>query len=164
MVFQTVYEITQEAFTDWIYDAISLALFLILAFTIFIFLKRLGKENIAKYTKIIIFPLFMFLIFGIIWNVFAYKQYINLKNVYLNNEIQIVEGFVTNVHLQYGRINKQNFQVGQEHFEISENIYTGGFDKTVQNGGPIVQGLYVRLYYYTQFDKSKVICRVDIRK
>jgi hypothetical protein len=165
MDFIVVYDITHAAFTGWIFHATSLVLFCIIAFAVFLFLKFYFYESVAEYLHFLIFPFIWIIALGILWDISIYKTYLDVKNNYINNiSIKIVEGYVVDVNLQYGRINKQSFQIGKERFEISENIYTGGFDKTVQNGGPIIQGLYVKLYYYEKADMSKVICRVEILK
>jgi len=164
MDFYVVYDISQAVFSEWMFDVTSAILIIIIVFAVFLFLKKFYNNLVLEYLRFLIIPFIILIVLGIIWNIFTYKTYLNVKNKYKNNDsIKIVEGYVANVHLQYGRMNKQFFQVGKESFEISENIYTGGFDKTVQKGGPIKEGLYVRINYIEQPNNMKIICKVEIR-
>ena len=165
MDFKVIYDITQSSFTEWLFDATNLIIFVIIFFAVYLFFKRYQNETISKLFKFFIVPVIMIILFGIVRNFFAYQIYLNAKNTYINNSnIKTTEGYVTNVHLYSGRMRTQYFQIGKENFEIIDNMYNGGFNKVIQNGGPITQGLYVRLHYYEKFDKSKVICKVEIRE
>ena len=124
MDFYVVYDISQAVFSEWMFDVTSAILIIIIVFAVFLFLKKFYNNLVLEYLRFLIIPFIILIVLGIIWNIFTYKTYLNVKNKYKNNDsIKIVEGYVANVHLQYGRMNKQFFQVGKESFEISENIY-----------------------------------------
>jgi hypothetical protein len=76
-------------------------------------------------------------------------NYFKLRKYYINKEYHIVEGIVENFDpMPYTGHKSESFTVDGIKFEYSDNeIDTGAFRKTKSHGGPIDEGLYVKIYY-----------------
>lgn len=72
-----------------------------------------------------------------------------------------VEGQVRNVRISYGKHDMQYFSVNGINFKITENTVSGGFNRTILNGGPLRENVYVRLSYIESYG-DKIILRVEI--
>ena len=79
-------------------------------------------------------------------------ELIKLKEMYLNNNYEIVEGIVSNFDPKpLGGHKLESFEVNGIKFSYSDSHSTAGyrpvFSKTRAHGGPIYEGRYVKIYY-----------------
>jgi hypothetical protein len=108
------------------------------------------------------FPRF-FLGFAIFWtstSFFAtFTDYRTAVGAMQKNEAQIVEGPVTNfLPMPYSGHRNESFVVQGIKFEYSDYGITAGFNNTVSHGGPIREGLVVRIWHL-----GGEILRLDIK-
>ena len=76
-----------------------------------------------------------------------------------HNRAKIVEGPVTSFHpMPYSGHDYESFVVNGVGFKYSEAV-TSGFNNTASHGGPIHEGLMVRIWHY----KGKIL-RLDIKE
>ncbi len=163
-MFTTIYNINHASYEGWTFDFVSISILLIVGIILTIIAKKIYKTKTITIIKFTV-PIFVIILpIIIVTNLFKYYDFKKLKNAFNKNETIIVEGYVRNVKLEHGRIEKQYFSVNNVDFIISDNIYTGGFNKTIQNGGPIREGLYVRINYYRKCCYENIIVRLEIRK
>jgi hypothetical protein len=109
----------------------------------------------------------VFLVFSLGWTVAAFADAHNrnrrISNALEGGRSQIVEGFVTNYvpmpesgHSPTGPA-RESFTVGGASFSYTDFSLTGGFRNTASHGGPIREGLYVRVTYI-----GKMILRLEV--
>jgi hypothetical protein len=105
-----------------------------------------------------------FLAFAVVWtlSIFGttFSQYLTAKNALNDGRYDVVEGRITDFipmpdtghskEYVLGRSccsSKESFIVGGQRFSYSDFIVTSGFHNTASHGGPIREGLYVRVSY-----------------
>lgn len=107
------------------------------------------------------FAWFYFL-FAIAWTLFAgtavLSDAINAKTAMQHHDCQMVEGQVENFHpMPASGHDTERFSVNGVEFSYSDYIVTAGFNNTSSHGGPIREGLPVRICY-----RDGEILRLDI--
>ena len=105
-----------------------------------------------------------FLIFAVTWTVGSfvatYGEYNAAATALRNRGYQVVEGRVTNfVPMPFTGHAQESFVVDGVRFCYSDYIVTSGFHNTASHGGPIHQGLYVRVTYL-----GNLILRLEVAK
>jgi len=85
---------------------------------------------------------------------------------FTNGTGQVAEGRVTDfVHQEReadGRYAPESFKVQDIAFVYTHNIITGGFNKTALRGGPIREGLKVRVHFLPMAPSGNVITRIEV--
>ena len=94
----------------------------------------------------------LFLGFAIFWTSIAFvgtfTGFLKGRDALLSGQAEYVEGVVQNfVPMPYQGHATESFTVKGIRFAYSDYIVTSGFNNTVSHGGPIRQGLYVRIWY-----------------
>ena len=119
---------------------------------------NMGAENDAGFDAVSIarqsrknFSWFFF-VFAILWTLVSflgtYVQYMTATNALRAGRYSIVEGPVTHfVPMPYSGHSEESFVVGGQKFSYSDYIVTAGFHNTASHGGPIHEGLQVRVTY-----------------
>lgn len=90
--------------------------------------------------------------FACLWSglVFSstFREYTALRSAYRHSQFSIVEGRVTNFHpMPYQGHQDECFSVQSETFCYSDYVVTAGFSNSASHGGPIREGLPVRVFY-----------------
>ncbi|WP_350225836.1 hypothetical protein [Vibrio parahaemolyticus] len=85
---------------------------------------------------------------GLIGSYGIIRDYNELTNQYTYGNIEVVTGLVRGVTLQKKNGDKESFVVGNQKFSYSHNEASSTFNKTRKVGGPIVEGLPVRITHY----------------
>lgn len=106
---------------------------------------------------------YFMVVFACIWSVFAfsktYGEYAGLRSDYRKGRFLVVEGNVTNFHpMPYEGHQEECFSVQTETFCYSDYVITGGFNNTASHGGPLREGLPVRVSYI-----GNAIVRLEVR-
>ena len=105
--------------------------------------------------------------FAIIFTLMSFTSYTDsnrAKSASLNNCCKTVEGPVENYQL-YDAAESEKFEVEGVSFNYSDFSRTGGFDTTATKGGPISEGLNVRICYISPTSKrSNIIVRLELKK
>jgi hypothetical protein len=102
--------------------------------------------------------------FGLTLSIFVltvmYLDFRNLRNAYLGGDYIVVEGPVVHFRPMGERGDeKESFSVGSASFEYSPNYLTPGFNQPAYRGGPIREGLWVRVTHH-----HGVILKLEIKK
>ncbi|HTV49017.1 MAG TPA: hypothetical protein VMG59_11300 [Phycisphaerae bacterium] len=155
MPYVTFFEITQKPY-QWWFPAFGLIFVLI--GTILVWNGRRKKTETTKklvgYFILLFASLWVFCAFVLTF--FEYRQCIN---AYRNGNYAVVEGRVENFHpMPYEGHSDETFTVGNESFSYSDYDIQPGFNQAASHGGPIRDGLQVRIAYY-----DGQILRLEIR-
>lgn len=144
MDYQIVFDVAQGGFTKWPF-AVSGIPFVVLGIGLVYFRHRLPSRT-SKF-----FP-FAFLGFAIVWTLFAFLitagGYSKLATALREGRCEVTEGVVSAFHpMPYGGHEMEWFEVNDKRFEYSDFVVTAGFNNTASHGGPIYEGLQVRIHH-----------------
>jgi len=94
----------------------------------------------------------LFLGFALFWTAIAFlgtfSGFLKGREALLSGQAEYVEGVVQDfVPMPYQGHATESFTVKGIRFAYSDYIVTSGFNNTASHGGPIRQGLYVRIWY-----------------
>ncbi len=113
-----------------------------------------GRLPGAKSKQAEPFPGFfvVMLTFALIWTGIAswlvFGNYFQARNTYLNGEFMVVEGRVEHFQpMPWAGHAMERFEVDGVLFEYSDYVVTPGFNNTSSHGGPMREGLPVRIAY-----------------
>lgn len=107
---------------------------------------------------------YFFLGFSVLWTtlVFSitYNQYRLAKNAAIEHDFEVVEGLVRDFKpMPSSGHSMERFCVEEACFEYSDYVVTSGFNNTASHGGPIRDGLPVRVSYI-----GNTIIRLEVAK
>jgi hypothetical protein len=106
----------------------------------------------------------IFLSFAVFWTLLSftttYGEYLTTIFALRGGRCAVVEGRVTEfVPMPYSGHSEESFTVGGHRFAYSDYVVTTGFHNTSSHGGPIHEGLYVRITYL-----GNLIVRLEVRE
>jgi hypothetical protein len=164
MHFETVFDVAQAGYRHWWFPAGGLILVAVGAF--FVFLPR---------HTAILFPSglqgqwrrwfgWSYLIFSVVWTVVALVStlggYIDARRALASGKASVVEGVVTDFRpMPRAGHAHESFVVGGQRFFYSDYSVTAGFNNTRSHGGPIDNGVYVRITH-----RGNTILRLEIAR
>lgn len=101
--------------------------------------------------------------FACLWSGLAFAtmlpEYLNLRSAYRQGHFSITEGFVTNFRpMPYEGHQSECFSVQSETFCYSDYVVSAGFNNSASHGGPIRDGVPIRVSYI-----GNTIVRLEIR-
>ena len=151
MSYAVVYDASQGG-PDLVFPAIGV-LFVVISSVIYRYRDRMpdhwrgprtaiGRKRFAA----------VFLGFAVIWTVLATTVTLVTwrrdRRAVASGALPVVEGPVEDFHpMPYGGHDTERFRVGDVHFAYSDYVYGQGFNHTSSHGGPIHEGLHVRIHY-----------------
>lgn len=146
MEYRTVFDLTSAGYSTWWFPAFGLV-FVLIGVILVRFRHALPTRNPIVMRRA--FPWF-FLGFAVIWTLGAltgtYGEYRGLSGAIRSGNVQIVEGKVSEfVPMPYGGHSDERFCVARQCFAYSDYGVTSGFNNTASHGGPIREGLPVRI-------------------
>ncbi|HUJ93569.1 MAG TPA: hypothetical protein VLW46_01240 [Candidatus Bathyarchaeia archaeon] len=160
MPYVTVFEITQKPY-EWWWPAFGL-IFIVIGVVVIKFGPKLdlNKRTFAIPPKLIGWG---FVVFASCWTSIAfastYSSYRRLLQTYRTGRYLVVEGIVQDFHpMPYEGHQNECFSVQREWFCYSDYAVQAGFNQSASHGGPIRQGLPVRIAYY-----DGEILRLEVR-
>lgn len=164
MHFVTVFDLSQSGFKDWTFSAFGLIFIVAGALLVFapnVMLRLMPKGPQGRGRRI--FSWFFFC-FAICWTALAFGQtylsYVTLRRDLAAGNYGTVEGAVEHFHpMPYTGHAMESFDVKGVHFEYSDYVETAAFNQTASHGGPIHEGVYVRIDYV-----GNAIIRLEIRQ
>ncbi len=164
MAYEMYYDAALYGFTAWTSVLITLPF---VAAVIFLFSKPTSYWGAPKVSAKLIngfryFYLCMTLFFLITSLSETYSNYLLYKNYVENNEFQVVEGVVTNFQPYVERRSPEEFCVNDVCFKFRDYLTTWGFNQNASDGGPIHEGLQVRIAYVE--GEENIIVRLEIGK
>jgi hypothetical protein len=159
--YTTVFDVTRTGFRQWSFAAFGL-IFIVVGLALPT-LIRLGIFRKPPPLMQKWFPR-IFLGFAIFWTatsfIATYGDYRAAVYAMRSNEAKFVEGAVTQfIPMPYTGHAMESFVVQGVRFEYSDYVITAGFNNAASHGGPIREGLPVRIWY-----RGNEILRLDVAK
>lgn len=152
MQFKTVFDAANQGYTTWWFPAFGLIFVCAGALLVFKapLMQRVMPHGLQGRARK--FFSWFFLIFAVLWVlgtfVSTYHGYRTAATELREGQYAVVEGPVTDfVPMPYTGHSEESFVVGGHRFSYSDYIVTSGFHNTASHGGPIHDGLYVRITY-----------------
>lgn len=158
MNYETIFDLSSEGFRLWPGPAVG-ALLLLAGAALIAVNARLPQPSLRLFNRV--FP-FLFFGFAVVWtgvtSLGTYREYREISAALDGNRLQQVEGSVTDFRpMPYPGHTMERFCVRTVCFAYSDYVHTFGFHHTMSHGGPIRDGLGVRIAYV-----GNVIVRLDI--
>lgn len=154
MEYTTVFDVIQSGYRQWPFAAAGL-IFVAVGIGLVFFRQRLrgGTHRL--------FP-FVFLGFAVVWTLVAFigtvADFSFLASDLRGGRCEITEGIVTNFDpMPHSGHRMESFVVNGRRFQYSDYVLTAGFNNTASHGGPIHQGLHVRIHH-----RGNDIARLEI--
>jgi hypothetical protein len=165
MIYETIFDAASTGFRGWWFPAIGLFFIAISALAVFARtamqqpMPRAIKPAHGRALKIFGFA------FSIFWTVAAaaitIPNHLTLQNASASNDCLIAEGVVANfLPAEDGGRKQESFTVSGVPFAYSEYAISSGFNQTQPRGGPIRDGLQVRICYSPWLENA--IARLEI--
>lgn len=155
----TVFDVTTAGYKNWSFPAFGLG-FVVIGFVL-LWLERKGLLRKASAHTSRWLPV-AFTGFAVLSTtltfVATYGDYQSSVAALKAQRVKVVEGVVSNFHPTpaHGHA-MESFSVAGLKFEYSDFVLTAGFNRTASHGGPIHEGLPVRIWY-----QDGKILRLDI--
>ena len=95
----------------------------------------------------------LFFVFALLWTVgssaITYLEHSSVTSNLDSGNYSVIEGTVTDfVPMPYAGHFDESFTVKGQRFSYSDYVSTSGFNNTTSHGGPIHEGLHVRIAYF----------------
>ena len=171
MPYNTVFEITQKPF-EWWWSAFGL-IFVAVGVIVILFGPHLNPWSSWKQKglRFAVKPQYVgwfFVIFASSWTLLAfastYSSYRESRDAYQRGRYSVVEGFVEDFHpMPYAGHQLECFKVQKERFCYSDYVVSPTFNQSVSHGGPMREGLPVRIAYYEDDNFNGHILRLEVR-
>ena len=144
MAYNVVFDVAQSGYRQWTFVIVGLGLMALAGRLVTIQRKLPTQLHLAPAHK-----WFGFLSFwALIVLVATFGDYVRLVWDLRTGRCQVTEGIVTDFHPSpYTARGKDWFTVDGQRFEYADNIATAGFNQTESHGGPVHQGLQVRIHH-----------------
>jgi len=150
MEYRTVFDFAEFGYKSWRFPASGLV-FVAIGAILVLFRRRLrgwyGRPS--RFSGV--FP-FLFLGFSVLWTVTAfsgaYREHACLSEAIVSGRASVVEGIVSRFQpMPYTGHAMEHFCVIDRCFDYSDYVITAGFNHTSSHGGPIREGLPVRITF-----------------
>jgi hypothetical protein len=150
MHYQTVFDIAAAGYKSWTFPAFGL---IFIAIGAVLVASRKNPPGVwSKRPRASNAFAFFFLGFAVLWTATSflstYGEYSSLSKADVASGRKVVEGAVTDFKPMPATGHAmERFCVSGACFEYSDYVVTGGFNNTSSHGGPIHEGLRVRVTY-----------------
>lgn len=150
--YYVAFDLARSGFRNWTFAAFGLIFAFIgclLVFTPNLMQRVMPGGLQGKFRKIFSW---VFLTFAVAWTAVVFiattGQYRSLKSAEDHGYLRVVQGVVKNFHpMPYTGHAMETFEVNGVHFSYSDYVSTAAFNNTAAHGGPIREGLPVRISY-----------------
>jgi hypothetical protein len=166
--YRLIYDVTQESPPVW-FPAFGL-IFVVLGALLWRFGGRLtlGREGRWRSPRTRKIFAGFFLGFSILWTTIAATAVLGgncaARRTLASGVAGIVDGSVQDFHpMPYTGHDTERFRVGSVWFAYSDYIVESGFNRTSSHGGPIREGLMVRIHYSGQPSHATIL-RLEVRE
>ena len=167
MNYELVYDAANQNLVEW--DFISTGILFSIIGAILVFSPRirlfLARRASKKFSLIFSWSIFGF---ALLWTLLASSATFfdnkESKIISIENTCISIEGVVDNFNpMPYEGHQLETFEVEGVKFGYSDFVLNGGFNNTASHGGPISDGLRVKIcYLHRKRTQSNVIVRLEI--
>lgn len=150
MNYRVVFDIASAGYKSWTFPAFGL-MFIAVGIVLVLARKNLPGAWARRPWSSAAFS-FFFLGFAVLWTLISfvstYRDYSSLVEAEHSGHVQVAEGRVSNFHpMPVTGHAMERFCVGANCFSYSDYVITGGFNNTSSHGGPIKEGLPVKVTF-----------------
>ena len=148
MDYTIVFEITDEGFKSWSFSAFGL-IFVFVGFILVRYHDKIPFQGPKEFRK----PFsWFFFIFALLWTstsfLSTWHDYSSGRKALESGKIELTEGVVYDfVPMPYEGHASESFKVNGKKFSYSDYRITAGFNNTSSHGGPIREGLEVKIWH-----------------
>lgn len=148
--YRAVFDITDAGFKSWTFSAHGL-IFVVIGIVLVLSRKtvpgRWAKNPGANLAFVIVY-----LGFAIVWTISSFLdtrcEYVQLATAVREGRAEVAEGIVTNFKpMPVSGHAMESFCVSGRCFSYSDFVISAGFNNTASHGGPIREGLRVRVTF-----------------
>lgn len=155
MEYTVIFDVSQSGYRNWWFPACGL-IFVVIGSALFRFRHQLTPDT-PKLS-------YFFLGFGIFWTIVTFAvtagDYSSLASALREGRCEVITGEVTQFRTMPGSEHyTERFAVDGHHFKYSDSIVSPGFNNTSSHGGPIREGLKVRIHH-----AGNDIARLEVAK
>jgi len=162
-VYELVYDAANGNPETWPFMPISLLVILFGAFLTFSETARSAFSRGRSKKLMLIFSRVLFggaVLLTLLSGCSTFSKTKEAKLSSLDNTCTLIEGKVVNFKPRASEGGQnEKFKVNNITFEYSDYVFTGGFNNTASHGGPIYEGLKVRLCYFDRSNPNAYISR-----
>ena len=150
MKYELIFDVAEGGFRNWTFPAFGLIFVVVGIFLVknrkilpYMFPGQMGPKDGVKLGVFV-------LACSILWVAFTlrgtWRDYSDLRNALKDGNIAVAEGWVENfIPMPYTGHAQERFSVCGVPFSYSDYGVTAGFNNTSSHGGPIREGLWVRI-------------------
>lgn len=142
MQYRVVYDIQQAIYPAWWVTLVGL---IFISIGALVFYVMYGTSELKE--KLLSIG---FILFGILWvaiGLLSYSEMEKVRAAVRAGNYQVVEGVVRDfAPMPYGH-GKESFSLNSQSFSYSDFVLAPGFSQSKSHGGPIREGLQVRVSY-----------------
>lgn len=144
--FRVVFDVTEVGYRHWTFPAFGL-IFVAIGLGLILYRYFWPKVETKAFRRL--FP-YLYAGFALCWTLVAfastYSDYLTLRDAVRNGQCELVEGTVTKfVPMPREGHANEHFVVNGHYYEYSDYGVTAGFNNTQSHGGPLREGLRVRI-------------------
>jgi hypothetical protein len=143
--YDLVFDVVERGYANWPFAAAGMA-FVIVGVALVVHRRRLPVRTSPALP-------FLWLVFSVCWTTVALfgtgRDYRRLSSALREGRCRVVEGAVTQFHPMRwgGGSDSERFVVDGQRFQYSDYEVTAGFNNTSSHGGPMREGLRVRIHH-----------------
>lgn len=146
MSFELVFDADEAGYRQWWFPAVG-SIFVVIGLGISIYHRKNPSPGRSRWFRV--FP-YLFTGFAMIWVAITFaatfSEYWELRRALRSGQFEVVEGKVVDfVPMPADGHVMERFTVNGHRFEYSDAVPTAGFNNTQSHGGPIREGLIVRI-------------------
>ena len=157
-MYDTVFDLQRTDYSEWWFPAIGISLALVFGLILY-YRERLARQRPSQMQRVIAWAVLCVVGLWTLWAFQAtYGEYRRLIADLNDGRVKVVEGMVSNfVPMPPQGHALETFEVSGQTFCYSDNSVGPGFKNTAIHGGPIRNGLGVRITHV-----DGVIVRLEI--
>jgi hypothetical protein len=161
-MYKVVFDVATSGYREWMPLGIGL-IFIGFSYALLVVSKSNPEKVPGCFAKFFLGFSVLCTALGFYGTLFEYMYLVHLERTH---QYQVVEGTVTNfVPMPYnGKGTVEVFEVRNVRFEYSDYRSTAAFNHSRSHGGPIREGLQVRIWYVDRSDGGHDIIRLEIKK
>lgn len=149
--YRVAFDILEAGYRQWWFPALGVA-FIIFGLLFLRYRKWMTLGAISRYASLPRWFGRIWIGFACVWTVFSFAMtlfdYVSLRNAMVRNEVELVEGVVTNfIPMPESGHAEESFKVAGKRFSYSDFSVNAGFNNTKSHGGPIDEGVNVRIWH-----------------
>jgi len=150
MSYRVVFDAAEEGYSTWPF--VSVGLVFILIGVGLVLVRRRMPGWWGNHPKVSSTFAFFFAGFAVLWTSIAflgtYSEYSKISSAQEEGRVEVVEGTVRDfIPMPYAGHAMERFCIQSKCFEYSDYDVTSGFNNTSSHGGPIREGLPVRVTF-----------------